>query len=129
MSFSGRYPEHDICENFNSIDVRELQLKTRLRPGLWSPNHRKANYDLDQFTGAPADNSSAEDVDDDVEVEIRPFRRPHQFRDGDTLFTNTRAAYEALPDVMKRRLAGFPSLLLAQARCEQPEVQTDETAN
>jgi hypothetical protein len=34
MSFSGRYPEHDICENFNSIDVRELQLKTRLRPGL-----------------------------------------------------------------------------------------------
>ena len=24
MSLSGRYPEHDICENFNAIDVREL---------------------------------------------------------------------------------------------------------
>ena len=34
MSFSGRYPEHDICENFNAIDVRELQRKTRMRPGL-----------------------------------------------------------------------------------------------
>jgi hypothetical protein len=34
MSFSGRYPEHDICENFNAIDVRELQRKTGLRPGL-----------------------------------------------------------------------------------------------
>ena len=34
MSFSGRYPEQDICENFNAIDVRELQRKTRLRPGL-----------------------------------------------------------------------------------------------
>jgi hypothetical protein len=34
MSFSGRYPEHDICENFNSIDVRELQRKTGWRPGL-----------------------------------------------------------------------------------------------
>jgi hypothetical protein len=34
MSFSGRYPEHDICENFNAIDVRELQRTTRLRPGL-----------------------------------------------------------------------------------------------
>ena len=34
MSFSGRYPEHDFCENFNAIDVRELQRKTRLRPGL-----------------------------------------------------------------------------------------------
>jgi len=30
----GRYPEHDICENFNSIDVRELQRKTGWRPGL-----------------------------------------------------------------------------------------------
>jgi hypothetical protein len=28
MPFSGRYPEHDICENFNAIDVRELQRKT-----------------------------------------------------------------------------------------------------
>ena len=35
MSFSGRYPEHDICENFNSIDVRELQRKTGWRPGLF----------------------------------------------------------------------------------------------
>jgi hypothetical protein len=34
MSFSGRYPEHDICENFNAIDVRELQRKNLLRPGL-----------------------------------------------------------------------------------------------
>ena len=34
MSLSGRYPEHDICENFNAIDVRELQRKTRMRPGL-----------------------------------------------------------------------------------------------
>jgi hypothetical protein len=34
MSLSGRYPEHDICENFNAIDVRELQRRTRLRPGL-----------------------------------------------------------------------------------------------
>jgi hypothetical protein len=34
MSFTGRYSEHDICENFNAIDVRELQRKTRLRPGL-----------------------------------------------------------------------------------------------
>jgi hypothetical protein len=33
MSFSGRYPEHDICENFNAIDVRELQRKTGWRPG------------------------------------------------------------------------------------------------
>jgi hypothetical protein len=33
MSFSGRYPEHDICENFNAIDVRELQRYTRMRPG------------------------------------------------------------------------------------------------
>jgi hypothetical protein len=32
MSFSGRYPEHDICENFNAIDVRELQRKNLLRP-------------------------------------------------------------------------------------------------
>ena len=30
---------------------------------------------------APTDDSAAEDVDDDVEVEVRPFRRPHQFRD------------------------------------------------
>jgi taurine dioxygenase len=29
---------------------------------------------------------------------------------GDTLFTNTRAAYEALPDVMKRRLAGLKAI-------------------
>jgi hypothetical protein len=48
MSFTGRYSEHDICENFNAIDVRELQRTTRLRPGLcfikvWSRN------------GAPAD--------------------------------------------------------------------------
>ena len=28
---------------------------------------------------APADDSAAEDVDDDVEIEVRPFRRPHQF--------------------------------------------------
>jgi hypothetical protein len=34
MSFTGRYSEHDICENFNAIDVRELQRTTRLRPGL-----------------------------------------------------------------------------------------------
>jgi hypothetical protein len=34
MSFSGRYPEHDTCENFNAIDVRELQRKNLLRPGL-----------------------------------------------------------------------------------------------
>ena len=34
MSLSGRYPEHDICENFNAIDVRELQRKTQMRPGL-----------------------------------------------------------------------------------------------
>ena len=34
MSLSGRYPEHDICENFNAIDVREVQRRTRLRPGL-----------------------------------------------------------------------------------------------
>jgi hypothetical protein len=34
MSFSGRYSEHDICENFNAIDVRELQRKTQIRPGL-----------------------------------------------------------------------------------------------
>jgi site-specific recombinase XerD len=34
MSLSGRYPEHDICENFNAIDVRELQRKNLLRPGL-----------------------------------------------------------------------------------------------
>jgi hypothetical protein len=34
MSFSGQYPEHDICENFNVIDVRELQRKNLLRPGL-----------------------------------------------------------------------------------------------
>jgi hypothetical protein len=34
MSFSGRCPEHDICENFNAIDVRELQRKTGWRPGL-----------------------------------------------------------------------------------------------
>ena len=34
MSFAGRYSEHDICENFNAIDVRELQRTTRLRPGL-----------------------------------------------------------------------------------------------
>ena len=27
------------------------------------------------------DDSSAEDVDDDVEIEIRPFRRPHQLGD------------------------------------------------
>jgi hypothetical protein len=33
MSFSGRYPEHDICENFNAIDVRELQRNTGMRPG------------------------------------------------------------------------------------------------
>jgi taurine dioxygenase len=29
---------------------------------------------------------------------------------GDTLFTNTRAAYEALPDVMKRRLVGLKAI-------------------
>jgi hypothetical protein len=34
MSLSGRYPEHDICEDFNAIDVRELQRKTQMRPGL-----------------------------------------------------------------------------------------------
>jgi hypothetical protein len=34
MCFSGRCPEHDICENFNAIDVRELQRKTGWRPGL-----------------------------------------------------------------------------------------------
>jgi hypothetical protein len=34
MSLSGRYPEHDTCENFNAIDVRELQRKNLLRPGL-----------------------------------------------------------------------------------------------
>ena len=34
MSLSGRYPEHDICENFNAIDVRELQRRTQMRPGL-----------------------------------------------------------------------------------------------
>ena len=33
MSLSGRYPEHDICENFNAIDVRELQRNTGMRPG------------------------------------------------------------------------------------------------
>ena len=32
MSLSGRYPEHDICENFNAIDVRELQRRTQMRP-------------------------------------------------------------------------------------------------
>src|ERR1700730_18630110 len=34
MYLSGRYPEHDICEDFNAIDVRELQRKTQMRPGL-----------------------------------------------------------------------------------------------
>src|SRR5271170_6002743 len=29
----------------------------------------------------PADHASAEDVEDDVEIEIRPFRRPHQLGD------------------------------------------------
>ena len=38
MSLSGRYPEHDICENFNAIDVRELQRKNLLRPGLCFTN-------------------------------------------------------------------------------------------
>jgi hypothetical protein len=38
MSFSGRYPEHDICENFKAIDVRELQRKNLLRPGLCFTN-------------------------------------------------------------------------------------------
>src|SRR5665811_389327 len=30
---------------------------------------------------APADDSAAEDIDDDVEVEVGPFGRPHQLRD------------------------------------------------
>jgi hypothetical protein len=34
----GRYPEHDTCENFNAIDVRELQRKNLLRPGLCFTN-------------------------------------------------------------------------------------------
>jgi taurine dioxygenase len=37
-----------------------------------------------------------------------PYR--HGNAPGDTLFTNTRAAYEALPDVMKRRLVGLKAI-------------------
>jgi hypothetical protein len=33
MPVGGRYPEHDICENFSAIDVRELQRKGQWRPG------------------------------------------------------------------------------------------------
>jgi hypothetical protein len=32
----GRTPQHAICENFEAIDVRELQRRNLLRPGLWS---------------------------------------------------------------------------------------------
>lgn len=30
---------------------------------------------------APADDAAADDVEDDVEIEVRPFDRPHQFGD------------------------------------------------
>src|ERR1700730_3180821 len=57
MSLSGRYPEHDICENFNAIDVRELQRKIQMRPGLclikeWFRNGAPAG-EVSIFTRAP----------------------------------------------------------------------------
>jgi hypothetical protein len=55
MSFSGRYPEHDICENFNAIDVRELQRTTRLRPGSCFIKVREALMELaEQLSSAAA---------------------------------------------------------------------------
>ena len=55
MSFSGRYPEHDICENFNAIDVREPQRTTRLRPGLCFIKVREALMELaEQLSSAAA---------------------------------------------------------------------------
>ena len=55
MSFSGRYPEHDICENFNAIDVREPQRTTRLRPGLCFIKVREVLMELaEQLSSAAA---------------------------------------------------------------------------
>jgi hypothetical protein len=69
MSLSGRYPEHDTCENFNAIDVRELQRKNLLRPGLCFTNKWFRD-------GAPSGDILIKAQPDAIMLPRSPSRRP-----------------------------------------------------
>src|SRR5271170_316145 len=64
-----------LSENGLSLDVWHSVLCNRLIE-QWLEQGRTFH-----IGHTPADHASAEDVEDDVEIEIRPFRRPHQLGD------------------------------------------------
>ena len=63
---------------------------------------------------APADHTAAEDVENDIKVEIGPFDRPHQFRDvpGPHLIGGLRQQFGLLVDRVTTLAAAFDDLAL-----------------
>ena len=81
---------------------------------------------LSRVGDTPADDSAAEDVDDDVEVEVRPFGRPHQLGDipGPDLVGGLRQQLRLFVDRMAQLIAALADLLV----CAQDAVHGADRA-